>query len=195
MVAPDMIWFCLASGPSMTQADADAVRGLGRVIAINNTVQLAPWADALYSCDPAWWRTYVALHEGFAGRKIALAHDWLPDGIEGIPYDADGYGLGIERVHTGHNSGYQAINWAWMQGATTIVLLGYDMDHGGEHWHPPHPAPLGNFARGMPELCIPKFAALAHDLAARNIRVINCSRHSALQCFERLTLRDALAQF
>ena len=39
---------CLATGPSLTQADVDAVRGQAdAVIAISDAVDLAPWADVL----------------------------------------------------------------------------------------------------------------------------------------------------
>jgi hypothetical protein len=190
-----VIWFCLASGPSMTQEDADAVCGVGKVIAIGNTISLAPWADVLYSCDAAWWHTYAALHVTFAGRKVALEQARLPFDVEGIPFGT-GAGLGTSSVNTGNNSGYQAINLAFLEGATTIVLLGYDMQHTGgrHHWHADHPRHLGNFNRGMPELCAPKFAALARDLRERGVAVINASRETALTCFDRLTLAETLRQ-
>lgn len=188
-----MTWFCLASGPSMRADDVEAIRGRGKVIAVNNTVQLAPWADVLYSCDRAWWLAYADQIKGFAGWRVALAQDGLPSDVDGFPWSYAS-GLGLDRLHTGNNSGYQAINLAFLMGAKKIVLLGYDMQHPGKHWHPPHPAPLGNFCRGMPELCIPKFTALADDLRAQGIEVINASRETALTCFKRLTLAETLAQ-
>ncbi len=188
-------WFCLASGPSMRKEDAEAVRGRGRVIAIGNTGELAPFADVLYSGDAAWWRHYGERHAAFAGRRVALAQDRLPEGVEGLRHRNEP-GLGLDCIHTGHNSGYQAINLAYLEGATTIVLIGYDMQHTGgrRHWHADHPQPLGNFSLGMPELCAPRFSALAHDLAARGVRCINASRESALKCFERIPLPDVLRQ-
>ncbi len=41
----------LASGPSMTAADAEYVRGKARVMTVNSTWRLAPWADAHYTND------------------------------------------------------------------------------------------------------------------------------------------------
>jgi hypothetical protein len=189
------VWFCLASGPSMCAEDAEAVRGRGRLIAIGNTGELAPFADVLYSADGAWWRHYGDRHAGFTGRRCALEQSHLPNGVEGLPY-RNAPGLGLDIIHTGQNSGYQAINLAFLEGARTIVLVGYDMQHTGgrHHWHPDHPRPLGNFNPGMPELCRPKFDGLARDLAERGVRVINASRETALTCFERIPLRDVLAQ-
>lgn len=187
-------WFCLASGPSMCREDAEAVRGFGRVIAINNTVELAPSADVLYSCDGSWWRHYGEQYRWFKGRRIGLRRNTLPAWVEGIPYRAAD-GLGRDVVHTGNNSGYQAINLAYLHGATTIVLVGYDMQHTGgkRHWHGDHPAGLGNFSPGMPELCRPKFQGLARDLDEEGVRVINCTRATALTCFQRMPLAEALA--
>lgn len=188
-------WFCLASGPSMCAEDAQAVRGRGQVIAIGNTGELAPFADILYSADAAWWRYYGSRHAGLTGRRVALAQSNLPAGVEGLPYRT-APGLGVDMLHSGQNSGFQAINLAFLEGASTIVLLGYDMRHTGgrHHWHADHPPPLGNFNPGMPELCAPKFAPLARDLAARGVRCINASRETALACFERIPLADVLRQ-
>jgi len=189
------IWFCLASGPSMCREDAEAVRGRGKIIAIGNTGELAPFADVLYSADPARWREYGDPHAGFTGRRVSLAMDGLPEGVEGLPY-RDGHGLGRDVIHTGHNSGYQAINFAYLQGARRVVLLGYDMQHTGgrHHWHADHPRHLGNFNPWMPELCRPRFDALAHDLAGEGIEVWNCSRESALRCFPRTPLAEFLGR-
>lgn len=178
----------------MCAEDAEAVRGRGTVIAIGNTGELAPWADIAYSCDPTWWRTYGGRFAGFKGRRIALAYEVLPAGVEGIPY-RNAPGLGTDRIHTGNNSGYQAINLAFLEGARRIVLLGYDMQHTGgrHHWHPDHPRHLGNFNPGMPELCRPKFTPLAADLARAGVTVINASRETALTCFTRQPLTDVLA--
>ena len=87
-------------------------------------------------------------------------------------------------IHQGGNSGYQAINLAHLWGARRIVLLGLDCGNGpaGEaHWFGQHPAPLG---RVQPfDLWRAKFPALAADLAADGVRVVNASRRTSLTCF------------
>ena len=42
--------FLLGGGPSLKGFNAECLRGR-RVIAINNSWELAPWADVLYFCD------------------------------------------------------------------------------------------------------------------------------------------------
>lgn len=105
--------------------------------------------------------------------------------------------MGIYGVRTGINSGYQAIQIAVWRGAKTIVLTGFDMQHGpnGEHHnHADHPRHMGNFNRGVPETAARKFTQLAKDVAALGVRVINATRQTALHQFERMPLADALAQ-
>lgn len=187
----------------MTQADADAVRGRGTVVAINNTIKLAPWADIHYACDAKWWRHYrrdpefAPILQGFAGERICLRAPGIdaPEGVTALSY-GNGEGLGRDVLNTGSNSGYQAINLAYLRGARRIVLLGYDMQATGgrNHWHPDHPARMGNFGATMASLCAPKFSPLAQDLHREGVRVINCSRQTALQCFERMPLAEAITE-
>lgn len=184
---------CLASGPSLTADDAAYVCGRARAIAINTTYLRAPWADVLYACDWKWW----SWHQGaptFQGLKYALqpgAERWpgvqvlRNTGREGLELDPAG-------LRTGRNSGYQAINLAVHLGAARILLLGYDMQRTGgrEHWHPAHPdASQGQYGRFLQ-----MFPTLVEPLAAVGVEIINCTRETALTCFPRMPLREALPE-
>lgn len=163
---------------------------------MNTTFRAAPWADALYACDLAWWDRHIdEVRQSFAGEswtqtpEAARRHGLRF--IDGRP----GRGLSKERgvIHQGGNSGYQAIGLAVDQGAERIVLLGFDMqDTGGRtHWHGDHPQGLRNaspFASW-----IGKFGQLAVDLQRDGIAVLNATRETALTCFERAPLEKALA--
>src|SRR5580765_1895454 len=62
----------LASGPSMSQQVADAVRRL-RTVVVNNTFRLAPWADILYAADSRWW--HAAVNKDlvtFQGKRVSV---------------------------------------------------------------------------------------------------------------------------
>lgn len=97
-------------------------------------------------------------------------------------------------IHQGKNSGYQAISLAALFGATTIILLGFDFQRtsGKSHWHGDHPRGLGN--GGNFTSWISHMNQLAKDLARANVRVINCSRKTALKCFPQVPIEDALMQ-
>jgi hypothetical protein len=177
-------FFILASGHSMTQEQAAAVRGLGTVIAINRTYELAPWCDILYGCDAKFWQYYPDALDCPA-RKISVEFDH-PE-VERWPY-SESPGLGLYKLHSGRNSGYQAINLAYLLGATRIVLLGYDMH--GEHWHPQHKPPLSmiqNFRDW-----VPRFDQMARDLKKQNVSVLNCTPGTRLKVFRRKTLNQFL---
>jgi hypothetical protein len=105
--------------------------------------------------------------------------------IEGIDAPGLAYPQRHDVIHTGYNSGYQAIGLAALFGATRILLLGFDFANLGAqvHWHGNHPTGLAN--GGQYPLWIAAMNRLAEDLQKSHIEVINCSRRSALKCFPR----------
>jgi hypothetical protein len=95
---------------------------------------------------------------------------------------------------TGQNSGYQALNLAYLLGATTVLLCGFDMQlgPGGEpHWFGEHPIPT---KVAMFSAMLQHFPKLARELAARGVEVVNCSPWSALQCFTKGRLDEEIAR-
>lgn len=107
--------------------------------------------------------------------------------------DVPGLCLRPGRIHTGLNSGYQAIGLAFMWGAARIVLLGYDMQRGprGEsHHHGDHEGGLPNL--GTMHEWTRLMVQLAIDLRAQGVEVINATRRTAIRCFERMPIDEAL---
>ena len=177
----------LASGPSLNQQDVDLIRGKGTVIAVNRTIELAPWADILYGCDTSFWRNFGP--KDFKGKKYSITCSGY--GCTKLEY-AHLPGLGRDKIHSANNSGYQALNLAYLLGAKEIILLGYDMQAtwGRKHFHPDYPKSMSN--ANCLHRWIEHFPAIARDLKAEGVRVINCTRETALICFERLPLESVL---
>lgn len=195
MYKPDR-WFVLASGPSQRYADVQRVRGLGTVCAVNRMVFMAPWADVLYAADPPWWELHRPRLKQiqFSGRKVCIKPRAKSYGATEI-YPAESAkleGLGRTAIRQGGNSGYQAINLAYLDGATEIVLLGFDCGYtyGKRHVHEDYPHPFNN--AGGVDHWLPRFKYLADDLRSEGVRVVNCTRETRLECFERMTLEDYL---
>jgi len=92
------------------------------------------------------------------------------------------------------NSGYQALNLAIHFGARKIILLGYDMQcgpNGQTHWFGSHPGALEKGAGLYPRF-VQNFRTTLPDLERNGITVVNCSRSTALDCFPKIPLVEAL---
>ena len=193
----------MASGPSMCQEDADDAAGADCVIAVNSTWQLAPWADHLFVNDERWFRyvdpeTGEVYHETvkreFAGETWCGQIKALERGDctrhLAIAFSMRGFRpVGHHMVCGGNNSGHTALNLAAKMGFANIILLGFDMQ--GTHWHGQHPGGpeaqddlRHSWIRNMNELAI--------EARKQGYTIINASRETALECFPRMSIKDAL---
>lgn len=219
-VCKDRLCFILAGGPSLKGFDARVLYKKGFVIAINDSWRLAPRADMFYFCDMDWWDRQIAACPWSLDMTRSF-HDMIYRGfwVAGNYRFADhpqvralqlGGQLGLSsdptRLCHGSNSGYQAINLAFLLGAKKIVLLGYDMRtrvvgggpvEGGPlsrevvpgaprvtertHWHD-EVRPDG-FAQILKNSMLPCFDSLVEPLKAAGVEVINATPDSALTCW------------
>lgn len=192
---------CLGSGPSLTQDDVFAiacvrdVRHL-RVITVNTTYQLAPWADVIYAPDEKWWGWHGEdVSARCRGLKLTLSQDEhaARAGAHRLDWRSGG-GLSTDprRVMTGGHGGYQAINVSVHLGASRILLLGYDLqadpstDHVHHHRaHPDHSVVPYERWRAV-------YETLMAPLGALGIEILNCSRATAITAVPRASLDEAL---
>ena len=106
---------CIASGPSLTRDDVEYCRGRAKVLVINTSILLAPWADAFHACDGRVWRWHKEAvqafgfvrrprrrsHHGAKARARCVAHGGDGRWIVGIAADIEEivrlaeHGLGI----------------------------------------------------------------------------------------------------
>lgn len=197
-----------ASGPSFTPAQAELIertrrRGDWRVIAVSDAWAMLPSADVLYACDGPWWtvvkngaRRIQHIRASFDGElwtqqklmaeQLGLRHI-LGSNDEGLTTRPDA-------INNGKNSGYQAMNLAYLFGAKRIVAVGLDMQKGAngeQHFFGDHPYPLDN--RIDFDDCKRRFVRLAKDLEEAGVDVINASARTALKCFRRVSLEVALS--
>lgn len=186
----------IASGSSLAAVDLSSLRGRVRAIAINRSGERAPWADALYGADLAFWARCDGAQD-FAGMRITCdagaAKQW---GLRLVTVEAGVHTLRLDQPGTlgsGGNSAFQALNLAVQFGARRILLLGVDLC--GEHWHPAHSAPLKNPRPQTLEKWRRRFDRAAGDLRRIGADVVNCSPSSALTAYQKMTVAAALARF
>lgn len=208
--------FCVASGPSFTQGVADKLKG-HRVIAVNSSAKLLPFADVLYFTDSGWYemnRDFVKAWPGLIVSMSRAAKRELDDpkinfsgtprvlrvrGIGAPPFPPRQNGkamfppLGSEGVQQGRNSGNTAVGVAIALGASRVALVGFDcrVVNGREHCHDEYLT----LARDL-ELYNSEFlrafdgwneAALASDVG-----IINCTPGSAIKEFPFVELEEVL---
>lgn len=200
----------VGGGPSLTQAQVDKLKDRIHVVVVNTSYNLCLWADVLYSCDAIWWK-YRNGAGDFKGLKVTQDDDALAifpelrkitvkrDGVKIIhDFLMDTYG----EVGGGGNSGFQTLNWLAQIGVKGILLLGIDMrtdGNGKNHWHGRHPD-SGKFVMNNPSesnyrFWIENMTAAAPKIKALGIDVVNCSPTSALECFPKMTVDQALERW
>ena len=142
----------------------------------------------LYACDEKWWDKYHDVITSPAERWTQDIQAKRKYGLNWV-HGVSKRGLGYDCVHFGGSSGYQAINLAFLWGAKRIVLLGFDCKpvDGKDHWFGQHPDGLTQ--RQPYDLWLEHYPQLAHDLKREGVEVINCSRDTALNCFQKATIQ------
>jgi hypothetical protein len=178
------VFIICASGPSLSLDDCKQALNSGYpLIAVNSSWRAVPECKFIYAGDLSWWELNVPDLPESPERWTCNIRAQKRFGLNLFPTDTTGT----------FNSGQRAILFAEYLGATSIILLGYDCSiESGSHWHGDHislsnPTP-GNIARWHGE-----FSRVADELAGR-VKIINCSRTTALTCFPQMPLDEALQQ-
>src|SRR5262245_16467936 len=113
----------VASGPSATLEPLERYRERAKIIVVNDSWRLAPWADVLFACDETWWDANNGCTE-FKGRRVTASPNCMKR-----------YGIDLF-CSTGTNSGLRAIYLAERLSANPICMVGFDMHpKNGTHWH------------------------------------------------------------
>lgn len=201
----DPVWFpdwsgqvcaIVAGGSSVRADDVSALRDRVRLLVINNSFTLAPWADVLYAADRRWWDV-VGCGADFPGLRVTPDRDVakhlginLVGLVDNSSNAVDGLSDAAGTLARGGHSGHQAINLALQFGATRIALLGYDFE--GEHWHGRHESPLRNPKPDTMQKWAARIDALAPSLVERGVQVVNCSPAGRLKAYPRMTVADML---
>lgn len=155
--------------------------GPRRVIAVNTSYTVAPWADIVFAMDFLFWK-----------KKLPDIKECCPSAILATTSRTPITGVDFYPVQNPGNSGAGAISLAHYFGATKIILLGYDCkygENGKRHFfgnHPPGMAGNAGSVSAWPE----QFRTLARRLNGCN--VLNCTPGSALTVWPLVKLEEVL---
>ena len=150
-------------------------------IAVNSTWKAARFCKVIYAGDRKWW--YAYRHEiDIDAKQVCFSSSACK--LYGLKHHKFKHGRG-------YNSGMLAIDWAIQQGATKVVLLGYDCSVvNGLHHHGPH----DKTHNPNPQKCA-IWQTQFRNLAAvhKGVNVVNCSRYTELAAFRVGDLETELA--
>lgn len=191
----------VGGGPSLSLAQIRHIakarlgtKGGVRVIAVNDSIFVAWFADWLHACDAQWWRWNIQSAFSFQGVKTSTENTVPPAWVDGYLKSTgiSGFDEDPSCVRNGGNSGYQAMHIAMHAGVKKIILVGFDMQRGRSeesHWFGEHPDKIKNrYADQM----IPYFPTLVPALQERGIDVFNATPGSALTTFPFRELSEVL---
>lgn len=179
----------LASGESMNASIAEQLLGKVQVITINNTFQLAPWADLIYAADARWWDVHRKEVLKKDGLKVSISETQYSEVLKLHNSGPVGFDPNPANLRTGSHSGYQAVHLAIHTGASRILLCGYDMH--GKHWHPEHKTPLRTTDKDRYPIWVTKYSELKKEMP-KQVEIINCTLGSAIKCFPFAELSEVL---
>lgn len=187
----------VAGGESVNDVDLNMLRGRCRVAVVNNSCELAPWADLLYAADRRWWDVHP---EGrhFAGLKVTCDADAAKQHRLHMIQLVNDTGAARDEftiaepglIARGGNSAFQLTNIVMQFGSRRILWLGFDCR--GDHWHGKHPMPLRNPTPQRLAIWAATFDAQAKRLRRMGVEVINCSDRSAIQSYPCMSVDAAL---
>ena len=175
----------------------DLAKVPGYVIAVNGAALHAPRVDAVVTMDRLFaehtWLRLVEMARPTWIRTAALKNikerpDWLH------PFENDNAGAEMSEFTNrlnGNNSGFCALNLAYLLRPAMVRLYGFDMNRsstGEAYWHPPHEWSKdprgGTGAKRYAEWVVP-FAMAAKAFEAKGIEIVNMSLTSAIPFFRK----------
>lgn len=195
----------VASGPSLKQVNLDRLQNRIHVIAIKAAIDVVPFAEIVYGCDAPWWVDRKGLPT-FKGLKffhgITVANQYKD--MHRVEIDMKTDAMLVDKPLTlgnGGNSGFQALNLAIQFGATSIILLGFDMResskdgslhfYGRNKWAgSTNPLP-SNFKRWHQGFAV----ARKSIEKIGGIEIVNCSPETALKEFRCAPLEQTIQEW
>lgn len=211
----------VCSGRSARLAPIDLAKGRFRVVTVNESWRLAPWADVAYGCDWPWWAHRGPTPEQFPGLRVvgrrpsdsearhqlnAAQRDYMAE-LLSLPVSSDERReppfLPMEGPVTGGGmSGFQVVGRLVQAKVARILLVGVDCTPG--HWHGQHSHPNGsNPPPSRLKAWVAQWTSAAPELGRLGVEVINCNPESMFDrplvngepqppCYKRMTLAEAL---
>jgi len=191
--------FLIAGGPSVLGQNLEALRGR-RVVVVNSSVYVAPWADVLFSGDERWEINHRSTVKAFKGRVLSATWGSVPYQCRYIEFLRKpkpgevpaGLSSDPSEVFFKNTSVRGAINVLCHLGVSRIVTLGLDGGPdatGKTHHHAPHK--WGRNPDGW-RLQRDELEGVAVAIKDRGVELLNASPGSKLSFWPIVELKDVI---
>ena len=184
-----------ATGPSLTPEVIELVRKYKDdhiIFGINDSYRMIDFLDEHYACDEKWWKCwgtdfrkkYPHLSSWAYGDNAAQFGVKIVKG-----YFNNGLSLRQDKIHYGANSGYQALNIAFLMGGRKFILIGYNMQRvaNKSHFFGDHGGGMNN--NSPYNMFIQNYSSIQGPIKDL---IVNCTENSALTCFRKGNLEEEL---
>ncbi len=196
MATNSSTWVCIASGPSLAEADIDYCRSRGWSLATCNlSFRLVPDVRCYLATDARFWKKYgdEILSTLDDSCELWTGAQWAASRWPRVRRFKDqGQGAwptGPGRACWGALSGFKLIHLVGVRETPPerIILLGYDHMHtGGKAHH--HEDYTGGWTNAASlENHTHRYEAMAGE---STVPIVNASRESALECFPKVELKN-----
>lgn len=182
----------VGTGPSLIGFDLSRLQGLGYVLAVKESVWDLPFADVCFGLDLPWMRRQGDRLQQLTMPVYLAVPDQHPPVKRYTPSAiylrrirvGNGLSVNPEEIECGGNSGFGALNLAFLAGSRQIYLFGFDYTGSAycpERYthHPPH-----HNARYLPRWG-ENFRGTIPQIEAAGISVINASIVSTVDAFRK----------
>lgn len=186
----------------MAGFDHSALDGLGYVVAVKQAWVDLPFADAVVGVDLPWMGWAGAELERLAREKSVylavpdqrLQHDPIPGATYLRRLRSDNhFSDDPHSLECAGNSGFAALNLAWLKRARRIVLFGFDFH--GVHHAPGHYAarnrPVNANDRYLARWAV-NFNSIQAQIERAGAMVVNASPNSVITAFPKVSQAEAL---
>jgi hypothetical protein len=168
-----------------------------RVIGVNNAFELGDWVDVCLFGDVRWLEWNRRKLVNYAGLMVCCHPSMNESWIKTVVRDS-GFGISKtpDKVFWNKSSGGAAINLAVHLGAKNIVLLGFDMfvePNSKPNWHDEHEVNIDK-KEAPYKAMLEAFPVIKEDADKLGVRIINTSLDSEINCFEKMTLQQAMEE-
>jgi len=196
----------VGGGESLVGFDLDLIKNFdGAVVTVNSVIHHLPRADYWITVDLStlqkglfpmkedcyYYAGYPKLKDYEKVEGVHYLEKIVPKSLYKLQEDKDKITGGVDSI-------YGALNLAYHFEAKEIIILGMDC-YGFGHWYdleqPYNACGIENWDKVWLSGIIKRYGNCTKQLENRRVKVVNGSKHSKIDCFERMTPEEAIKYF